>query len=210
MSAFKVDGTFTSAAVQGGPHRTFPFERDLTAFIEEQRYMILKANFARLALSTPHPTIATAFLVQETDLQNLGSGLVEWTRRYATVPATRSEYESYAVTFPAIYDAVGSDSYRTLPLSLKVAARVEFAYYHVGVDVAYPTVEDIPLVERFSPLYSASIDAEVDFVNPSTVPTATEYLAMVAAEDEIAVEDSELHPWLGNIYERVTRYVKAR
>lgn len=210
MAAFKTDGTFTTADVHGGPRRTFPFERDLTAFIEEQDYMILKANFSRLALSTAHPSIPTAFLVQETDLQNLGAGLVQWTRRYATVPATRNEYESFAATFPAIFDAVGSDSYRTLPLSLKVVARVEFRYFHVGTDPLYPTVADIPLIERFSPVFSVSIDAEVDFVNPGTVPTVTDYLAMVEDGDEIAVEDSELRPWMGNIYERVTRYVTAR
>lgn len=209
MAAFKVDGTFTTAAVQGGPHRTFPFERDTTAFIEEQRYIQLKANFERLALNTAHPTIPTAYLVQETDLQNVGAGLVEWTRRYATVPATRIEYQADPYVFPAVFDAIGSDSWRIAPLAMSVTHRVEYSYYLVG-SATYPTVDDIPLVLKFAPLFSVSIPVEVDFVNPSTVPTASAYLDLVDDAEELAVEDSDLHIWLGNIYERVTRYVKAR
>lgn len=209
MAAFKVDGTFTTAAVQGGPTRTFPFERDLTAFIEEQKYIILKANFARLALSTAHPSIATAFLVGESDLQNVGAGLVEWTRRYATVPATRSEYESFLYTYPEIVNATGGDGARG-PLAIKVNSRVEYSYYHVG-SVAHPTIDDIPLISAFQPLFSYwGAPIAVEFLSLVTDPTSDDYLEMVDDEEEIAVEDSDLHPWMGNIYERVTRYVLAR
>lgn len=209
MSAFKVDGTFTVATAQGGPQRTFPFERDLTAFIEEQRYIQTKADFARLALSTAHPTIATAFLVQETDLQNVGAGLVEWTRRYATVPATRNEYESYLYTFVEIVRATGGDGTRG-PFTRKVNSRVEFAYFHVG-SVAYPTVGDIPIVAGFQPMQDIwGSPVEVEFLSQTTDPTSDDYLDLVDAETEIAVEDSDIHPWMGNIYERITRYVVAR
>lgn len=209
MAAFKVDGTFTAAEVQGGPNRTFPFERDTTAFIEEQKYIIAKANFSRLAIGTVHPTITTAFLVAETDLQNVGAGLVEWTRRYATVPATRNEYETYLHTFLEIVNATGGDGARS-SFTKKVNSRIEYAYFHVG-SVAYPTIDDVPLISGFQPTYAYWGSAlEVEFLSLVTTPTSDAYLAMVAAEDEIAVEDSDVRPWMGNIYERVTRYVVAR
>ena len=208
MAAFKVDGTFTSAEVQGGTRRSFPFERDTTAYIIEQDYIILLANFARLALSTPHPIDTNVFLVQETDLQNLGAGLVQWTRRYATVPATRNEYESFLYTFVEITAATGGVGTRGA-FTKKVNSRVEYAYFRVGT-IAYPTVGDIPTVSGFQPqlsIWGSPID--VEFLNLLTDPTSDEYLADVAAEAELAVEDSDVHPWLGNIYERVTRYVTA-
>ena len=209
MSAFTTDGTFITAAVQGGPNRILPFERDLTAFIEEQRYIIAKSSFARLALNTAHPSIASCYLVAETDPQNIGGGLVEWTRRYATIPATRNEYETYAYTFVEIIRATGGDGTRG-PFTKRVVSRVEYAYYMVGAGGSYATVGDIPLVDGFRPqqdIWGSPID--VEFLSQTTDPTSDAYLALVAAETEIAVEDSEVRAWMGNIYERVTRYVVA-
>lgn len=208
MAAFH-SNSFATAATHGGPRKTFPFERDTTAYIIEQDYMQTSAAFARIALSTAHPTDASAFLVAETDTQNLGGGIVQWTRRYATVPATRDEYETYLHTFVEIIAATGGAGARG-PFTKKVTSRIEYAYFHVGT-AAYPTVDTIPLVSGFQPTQTIwGSPIEVEYLSLVTDPTSDDYLDLVAAGDEIAVEDSDLHPWMGNIYERVTRYVVAR
>jgi hypothetical protein len=157
-------------------------------------------------LSTAHPSITTAFLVQETDLQNLGAGLVQWTRRYATVPATRSEYESFAYTFPAYLAGAESDPMRE-PLTRSVQSRVEYAYFHVGTALV-PTVADIELAQRQRYVFPPYGDS--DKVHSGTEPTLTEYLEWVDEGRELVAEDARCHAWLGNIYERITRYIIAQ
>ena len=210
MSAFKTDGTFTTAAVQGGPSRRHPIERDTTAFLEVQRMIQTKSDFARLALNTAHPTIANCYLVEETDPINIGGGLIEWERIYANVPADRNEYESYLYTFVPIIRATGGDGTRGA-FTLKVTSRVEYKYYLVGSGGSYATPTDIPTVTGFVPMQDIwGSPVVVDFLSQTTDPTSDDYLTWVAAEAEIAVEDSDVHAWLGNIYERVTRYVIAQ
>ena len=210
MGAFKTDGTFTTAAVQAGPSRRLPFERDAAAFIEEQRYIQTKADFARLALNTAHPTIASCYLVQETDPRNVGGGLVEWERIYANVPAERNEYESLLYTFVPIIRATGGTGVRGA-FTLKVTSRVEYKYWLIGTGGSYATAPEIPTVAGFVPKQDIwGAEVVVDFLSQTTNPTSDTYLTWVAAEAELCVEDSDVHAWMGNIYERVTRYVVAQ
>jgi hypothetical protein len=211
MSAFKTDGTFTSASAVGAARKSFPFDGDNSSFIVEQDYMIALSSFSPLALSTA--------------LQDLGGGIVKWTRTYAQIPATRSEYSTFAYTFIGFlgagiapysqYDIQAGD--QRDPFLKVVMSRVYNEYFLCATGQTYTTPSAIPVINAQSYNFDGLPNNKVNYlvdpaINPlstATEPTLPDYRDMVTAGDEIVAEDSTLERWMGNIYVRSTRYVKA-
>lgn len=223
MAAFKVDGNFTVATACGAARKSFPIPGDNTSFIVEQEFMQLFANFTPLALNTAHPTFTTAYLVQESPLQDLGGGVAKWTRTYATIPAQRNEYEMFAYQYIGIYGYVlaqggsvttevdGRERFTESSLS-----RVQHDYFLCASGQDYETPADIPVNAAQAYYQSADSTLVTDYLTDSppfttaSSPTLTAYLALVSGGDEIVAEESRLTRWMGNIYERTTRYVIAK
>lgn len=225
MSAFYTDGDFTVASATGVSRISFPIDGDITAQIIEQDYIQLAANFAPLALSTPHPDIATAYLVGESPLEDLGGGVVRWTRTFATIPANRSDYESFTYRFPGIlgdYNPPYNQYWVTDPGDGRdprtdtVTSRMAYEYFLCEVGQTYETADDIPIIEAQEYTLVGNNNAVINYLLAEGVypddstPTKEDYLAAIAAETEIVAEDSAVSRYRGNIFQRVTRYVKAK
>lgn len=67
---------------------------------------------------------------------------------------------------------------------------------------------NLPISKQFSPVDATG--AETTILNTSTKPTAAAYASMINAGSLIVGQDSVRRRWIGNIYERATRYIPAR
>lgn len=109
----------------------------------------------------------------------------------------------------------GTITYQTLkkvepgrdPYTEEVGSLVQLDYFLPGVSAGIATVQDIPLVEPVT-IYDNTGRQTTSFT-ATTSPTLATWRANVAAEDYICAVRSIPRRWMGNIYERATRYVKA-
>lgn len=236
MAAFKTDGTFTTATLHGNYRRSFPIEGDTTAQIIEQDFIIASGSFSPLALDTAHATVSSAKLVSEGPQSDIGGGLVQWTRTYATVPANRDEFETFSYTFPGLYATgggnppynqyweSGEDGGRD-PFSDKVVSRLRHEYFLCATGQTYTTPTSIPIIQGLEISLDTNPSARMEHLLPEaefaskTVPTREEWEALAAGgtgigtgagAGEFVAEDSQVERYMGNIYVRITRYIKAK
>src|SRR5688572_23539309 len=86
-----------------------PFAGDSELYLHEQDFVQLFSKFKPLALNTPDaPKYPVSFLVEETEPQPVGGGVVKWTRRYCRIPARRVDGESFSWQLPGIAVVSGS------------------------------------------------------------------------------------------------------
>lgn len=221
MSAFKTDGDFTTASAVGKPRISFPIAGDVTAQIITQSFMQLFANFTPTALGTVHPDIATAFLVSEAELQDMGGGVARWDRIYSTIPATRDEYESYSYTFPGfVYFDGGITGDGRQPQTNHVPSRIAYEYFLIAASgQPYTTVSDMIAAEAVDGqryVFTAYPNTDTEYLVDSTTypgflattPSRPTYEALIGTE--IVAENSTYRRWMGNIWEVTTRYVVAQ
>jgi hypothetical protein len=231
MSANFTDGNWTLKWPIGKARISYPIPGDLTSYIISQDYMQLRSSYSAAALNTTHyaalgsasPTDggatgnSSAYLIEIGEHRDMGQGVIMWTERYATKPAERSEYESYAYNFIGFYGAWGINTTTVTGrdrFSKTVMSRIAFKYYIPGVDGGITTAADIPLIAAQTYIYGTTTN-NVDFLADSppftaaTVPSRTTYEGWITGATEIVVEPSIVRRWFGNIWERQTRYVKA-
>jgi hypothetical protein len=195
-----------------------------------QDFMQLRASFVPTPLDTAHPStgmtpdFSTYFLVKEDDRKDMGNGLAKWTRTYAKVPASYDDFESFAYHFIGYGGVVvtGSAYYVSVTgrqrFTRIVASRVANAFFQT----ATPQTDIAPILgQRYLTGGTDFPGIEVDYLWDSqtvagqtyagTVPSATEYQALVAAGTEIVAEDSRIERMFGsgNLWVRKTRYVVA-
>lgn len=236
MSAFRIDGALTTAQTMGGARKSFPFEGDVSSFIVEQDYQVLLTSYSPLALSTAHGTYTNAYLVRESQLENLGAGVVKFTRTYAQIPASRSDYETFNFKFPGYLATTGTvtppyDSYWVQtgngrdPFTATSNSRMLSEYFLCASGQTYETPSEIPILEVIKFTLALNDQARIDYLLSDAVgywsdssPTVEEWQDLVsggggigtgAAAGEFIAEDSRIRRWMGNIYCRETRYVKA-
>ncbi len=220
------DGTFTTASAVGAARVSFPIPGDYATRIIEQDFMILFANFAALALNTAHGSFATAYLIEETPLQDLGGGVARWTRVYSNIPANRSEYGTLGYNYigfagqlwtQLVNASNGRERFTKVSL-----ARTDYVYYLPGVSGGITTVGDIPVIESDKYYVDGSNNVLTDYLgdpasgwSPGSVPSRADYEGLMdddaasASSFSLIAEDSKIARWRGNIYERATVYVKA-
>lgn len=231
MSAFKIDGDFTKKWPIGKARISYPIAGDLTSYVIEQDYMQLRANYSAATLNSTHHAAmgggtatdggdtgnSSAYLVEIGAHRDMGAGVIMWTERYATKPAERSEYESYAYNFIGFYGVFGINVTTVTGrdrFNKTVMSRIAFKYYVPGVDAGITTAADIPLIAAQTYIYGSTTN-NVDFLADSppftaaTTPSRTTYEGWMSGGTEIVVEPSIVRRWMGNIWERATRYVKA-
>lgn len=284
------DGNYEIAQQHGLPRNSFAFEQEINTIIMEVDYQQRSNNFSALPLGNVHPTLNTMYLIHETPRQPVGGDVVQWTRFYAKIPETRSEYESYGLKVAGlagneaivirsitgnaanananfvnltavghgfnvndgitieyhciqsgnptlsftrqvfrtvtaninanafnvkaisdfntvVFHAAWNHGTRRQPRTEKVNSRVQFDYYLPGVTVGVNSPSDITILAPTKILDSTN--NEVDTYSDTTSPNQANYLANIV-NTEVVVEESTLHTWKGPIYERQTRYAKAR
>lgn len=234
MAAFKTDGTFTTATLHGAFRRSFPIAGDTTAQIIEQDFQIAYGSFAALALSTAHPTVATAYLVGESPQQDLGGGIVQWTRTYATIPANRDEFSTFSYKLPGIWGTanppynqywVSENGNGRDPLVDSIPSRIRHEYFLCEAGQTYTTPTAIPILPGMEISLTTNDQARMEYLLPAgvfvadTVPTREAWEALIAGgagmgtganNGEFIAEDSTVERYMGNIYVRSTRYCMAK
>lgn len=218
MADTLTDGTWSSPQVDGPPRYFAPFQHVSTLYVVDQDYSSNVSGFTATALNTTFDLDATYYLVEEGQPQNIGAAARKWTRRYAKVPDSWSESAGiYA------YNFIGIISFSALPEGrsrqvLEVPLRVQRDYFLVGSGGSYSTIEQLVLAQTipqqtyYLQLYTSSYVQTLTPIGADvpTVPSAEQYLGWVASGTEITVETSSFVRWMGNIWCRETRYVKAR
>ncbi len=219
MSAFKVDGDFTVASATAKPQFSNPFAEVNAAYILRQPFMQLLANYAPVTLNTAHPDFSDFKLAEESERQPIGAGLVTWDRTYAKVPSTFNQFESVNYNFIGFYGttiAINTTAQSGRWRFVKtVTCRIANEFFRIGAGETYTDPADIPILPAQT-YYIGDANQLTDYLGdddildtPST-PTRTEYETMIAGGDEIIIEDSRLVHWIGAIWLRQTRYVKAQ
>lgn len=70
---------------------------------------------------------------------------------------------------------------------------------------------NLPIIDAFTPVDATGADIlSGTSLNTSTKPTAAAYASMINRNVQIVAQASVRRRWLGNIYERQTRYIPAR
>lgn len=222
MSNAWADGTYTAAYAVEKVRGSSPIPGVATEYVWTQRFWIYQANFAALALNTAHADDSNFKLVAESERSPLGGGVVEWTRTYAKVPAQHLEAEVAAYNFIGYWGTFGVNATAATgrpKVSRAVACKVQNDYFLVdGVTYVKPT--DIPIIAStryYQPPYP---NQDVDYLGDApplilaSVPSRSSYDGWIASDAggdnwHIVMEASRLSRWMGNIWRRETRYIKA-
>lgn len=229
--------TATGLTYQEVPYGTYPIvttsAANQTAIIIEQEFMVAQAYHSPMPLNTPYnpawaigwlntyASLESCVLVEEGPLEDVGGGIVKFKRRFANVPQSRNEWESFNYTFPAFTTTLGKTRQA---FNLTYRSRVQFDYILVGTGT---TNADISAITIFPPLMLFADEAtattamllqgpEVPLQDPvvgvsvGSLPTASQYQGWVLTGKEVVVEGSILRRWMGNIFERRTRFMVAQ
>ena len=93
------------------------------------------------------------------------------------------------------------------PYTEEVGSLVQLDYFLPGVSAGIGTVQSIPLVSPVT-IYDNTGRQTTSF-SATTAPTLATWRGYMAAGTYVCVVRSIPRRWMGNIYERATRYVKA-
>jgi hypothetical protein len=152
-----VDGDFTTAQPVGIPVFSSPLPNTTAQLTFKQDFMQFLASVAPLLLNTSHPSAgktpdySSYYLVSEGEKQDVGGGVVKWTRTYSVVPTSWEDTESYVYKFPgtAPMGALSSSAWGRKPFALRVTSRVVNDYFLCGPGMTYTYPKDIPIIEAF-------------------------------------------------------------
>jgi len=188
--------------------------------------------------SLPSVSLSDAILVREDGPKDIGGGLGEVIRRFATIPKSRNLVEQFCYNYIGLNDPTGGTTVRPRQADV-VNSRLQFDYF-VFDDFPVLTTPLFPhgnrldsttginppgLLLRAQKYYGPDPYSEIDVLSDesspgagdATIPSLTEYLAFLDQTDgggpaaaELIAEASCLRQWMGNIYERITRFVEAR
>lgn len=101
----------------------------------------------------------------------------------------------------------GGNLGRSTPESIEVDSRLLHEYVlssETSLNI------DLPQVDKFSPVNSSGYEISTLSTGTATIPNSATYASMVAAGTEIVCARSERSRYMGNIYCRTTRLVRAR
>lgn len=227
MSQLYIARDFTTAEAIDQPQFSEPFPGVAVAYVLQQTFMQLRANWVPLPLNTPHPDalLTDYLLVEEGALSDQSGGVVRWTRTYAKLPASYNEpagnYNYNFIGFIGVWGIGVTAVTGRERFSRNVLAKTQRDFFLVDPNTGSPTgptYDDWVNIPQISALlyYYETPDLAVDYLGDSpplvtaTTPSATEYKDLIAAGAYIAAENSRLSRWKGNIYVRDTIYVRAQ
>src|SRR5579862_1645436 len=129
------DADYTHVAPVGLPVFEPPLPNSTISYVFKQKFRIFQNNFANLPLNTEHPDYPTYVLVNESPQNDVSGGVVEWTRTYAAVPATYSEFESFNGSFIGIIfststaPGVWPTVFTRTPANKRVRSRLQYDFF---------------------------------------------------------------------------------
>lgn len=94
------------------------------------------------------------------------------------------------------------------PETLEVWSKLQVDYFLPGVTANVSTTADIPIINQLE-IYDNTARKTASFTS-TTSPTLAAWRAQIAAGELVCVVQSSIKPWIGNIYERSTRYCRAQ
>lgn len=218
-----------------GPVIKIPFGPNNNAYYITQDFAQFGSRWKQASLNTTYIVEGTTrpgyFLVEESPIQDMGGGLVRWTRTYAPIFPDYSEWEQYAMVYPGLSGNEGLYT-RDALIMQNAASRLDSKWFLLGVSLqdrtpygAINTYADIQMlwpipildsVMGYQTTYSgadavaiASPELYPDAQSDSTLTEAL-YVANVTNNVWMVAEPSVLRQWKGNLYQRITRYVQAR
>lgn len=229
--AFTVDDDLT-VPQESGPIRYSAPLPDGKTYLLEQDFMQFAKKFEALPQGSQHPEQPSYYLYEETPLVSLGAGVVTWSRKYVRLPEARDEFETFVYTFPGW---IGGDSDITDdardPFTETIISRVRFEYFQPGVSPGIAKPKDIQVYERFQVFAQGGRNYPVDVLGGVTTPTKDQYISalstpvlvtpaesafgvyryvLIPSEKQLVAETSSVRRWIGDVYERKTRYVTAK
>jgi hypothetical protein len=184
------------------PRRSFPFRQDLTAILYMEDYIQKEEYFVPSALDLTHPEYPTAYLVDESAPASRGDGLVRFTRVFATVPATRTEWAKSSYEFPAYKTNTASTTNDRDAWNQTVVSKLEYSY-----QLTTDPDTDLTIVAKWKP--TDADGNQCSFVASDTTPTQTTYESWVTAGTFVQTEETEISRWKGNIWQMLNKKVKA-
>jgi|SRR6185437_15197970 len=227
--AIYTDGDFTVPNPVTLPVLSAPIQGVNVDYILTQEFVQLEANFTSLPLNTAYPNSAGSspgadfagddsynsagfILVGEGPRQDIGAGVVRWTRRYARIPSTHYDPVQVSYQFPGFLEFLPLETLVRNPFTRSVPGTVEYAYFLAGTNTqaAIQAVETTNYVaaqqyvwpRTFSPpLPSSSL--QVDYLWDLTTPTLATYASWVSSGTiTIVPYASQFTRWEGNILRR--------
>jgi hypothetical protein len=108
MANIHEDSDWDVAEPTGQPRWIQPFPESNEKIVFEQDYTQRAETWLEspVPLGTANADDPTFYLVSEGTPQDLGGGMYKFTRTWAQIPAARTDYESFAFTFPGIATGV--------------------------------------------------------------------------------------------------------
>ena len=202
------DGNWTVATQTGPGWWSLPFQAngDTRSFEYHAKFRQAAANYtpmsnSTLAYNVPPLTgkesitgITTsrgvAYLVEESETSDVGCGILEFTRTYASLPVTRTEQSTITYPFQFVSTS-GTYSWTTPP--------------------AEPTVAELPLVVNANVVYEYSLSMQSVIRAPKvfSIFGTLLYIGTPATGTFFVAEDSAIKLYRGYFYERRTVYVDA-
>jgi hypothetical protein len=186
------DGDFTVAQVAGPPEFEVPFPNDPKPYLYKLLYWQFLNAFEEPPLGTAGPLGGTYVGGSAGTIKAIGGGVIEFTRQYALVPDSRSEFESFIYNYQFLWELIGRSGISEIPMLTH--SRIQFDYFQTDD----PNTIVLPKAPRV-----VKTEGPYLFLNNALAaissPTGTEYLG----------EDATYKIWHGNIYERVQRFIYA-
>lgn len=186
----------------------------------------------------PIPALNQFYLVVEGELEDMGGGICKIKRTFATLPPVRNEIEQYVYKFPQfdgidgrdtpinVFSRIQYDYYIFDDLDILTLPVFPFGPRLDGNTGLSPDGLILPAFRVYLNVNSINTNVFVDVIsgtgidiNNDTVPNLPEYQsyypdgqAATSNDDaaELIAEASTMTRWMGNIWERRTRYVTAQ
>ena len=184
------------------PKKRFPIRQDLTAIEYDVTFAQRSEFFRPSKLGIRCPDNPNARLYAETDPADIQGGLVQFTRSFSTIPATRVEFEKGTFQFPELRSVSTEDPYRA-SFSAQVIFKIIYSYIYTE-----DPENDLVLEREFRP--TDTNGAFVDFVASDTSPNGAEYQTKIAQKDYINSAETDVARWRGNIWQMKNFLVVAR
>lgn len=135
--------TITSPVAVSGFRATPLLPLEPSAMLYEQDFLVARGSYASAAFSDTNATYTSAYFVGDTAFRDMGDSVWQFTRQWATVPASFSEFETVAFTYPALAASVSGSS-ATVTAMTKSGSNIELTTTVSGVsagDTVYLNVQ---------------------------------------------------------------------
>ncbi len=223
-----VDGDFSIPTACSLPVFSSPIPSTTDEYLFTQEWMQARADFVPTPLNSAHPSggyvpdYSDFRLVAEGPRQDVGGGMVKWTRTYARVPASHDEWDTYGYSYIGYFglwfipSQIGNFTAPTSnvnstgrPRSTQlVTSRIHHDYFLTGSGGSYATPSLIPIIKRQhyyggatpGPATGLETDLLVDSVGNliGTLPTKTTYLTWVANAKTYGFAGGVVSGWIGD------------